>query len=357
MFSSDLSKKKIILVLSGGGMRGMAHIGVIRAIESLGINISEYVGASIGSLVGAMAAGGVKAQEIKETACRIRKQDILDLDYWGFLWKRGRIQSAYKGKKLHDFIKGTLPIDSFDALPKPFFANAVDINTGVNIFWGLEKLRDLPLHDAVYASCAIPGIFPPKKIGGNYYVDGGVVDPFPIKFVKLRKPDIIIAVNLCHSLPKADNNIPEQGLAALIAKANAIQCNAITDLNLHDCIEYPLILINIDASRVGVLDFDHSHELVEIGQQEAMKILNEHPLLSPKKYWLFSRPSRKPQVKISIDTARCIGCGSCHVNCPTQNFSLKEDKAKVVSANNPECMLDMACLKHCPGRCISFELQ
>jgi NTE family protein len=354
---SDMSKKKIILVLSGGGMRGMAHIGVINVIESLGINISEYVGASIGSLIGAMAAVGLKSQEIEEIARRFGKQDILDLDYWGFLWKRGRIRSAYKGKKLHDFIKKTLPIDSFDELPKPFFANAADINTGANVFWGLEKLKDLPIHDAVYSSCAIPGIFPPKKIGEAYYVDGGVVDPLPIKFVKLRKPDIIIAVNLCHSLPKTDNNILEQGLAALIAKANAIQCSTIIDLNLHDCLEYPLILINIDASRVGVLDFDDSHDLVEMGRQEGLKVLKEHPLLTHKKYRFFSRSSRKPQVNITLDTANCLGCGSCHVNCPTQNFLLKEGKSKLVSPNNPDCILDMACLKHCPARCISFALE
>jgi NTE family protein len=354
---SDMSKKKIILVLSGGGMRGMAHIGVIKAIESLGIHISEYVGASIGSLIGAMAAGGLKAREMEEIACRIRRQDILDPDYWGYLWKRGKIRSAYKGKKLHAFIKKNLPIDSFDELPKPFFANAVDINTGVNIFWGLDIFRDLPLHEAIYSSCAIPGIFPPKKIDGNYYVDGGIVDPFPIKFVKLRKPDIIIASNLCQSLPKTNNNVPEQGLAAIIAKANAIQSSTIVDLNLHDCVELPLILINMDVSRVGVLDFDHSYDLVEIGQQEALKILKEHPLLNPKKYRIFSRSNRKPQIKIAIDTINCLGCGSCHMNCPTRNFILKDDKARVVSPNNPECTLDMACLKHCPAHCISFELQ
>jgi NTE family protein len=354
---SDLSKKKIVLVLSGGGMRGMAHIGVLKAIESLGINISEYVGASIGSLVGAMAAGGLKAQEIEEIACRIRKEDILDLDYWGFLWKRGKIRSAHKGKKLHDFIKKTLPIDSFDELSKPFFVNAVDINTGANIFWGLEKLKDLPLHDAVYSSCAIPGIFPPKRIGEAYYVDGGVVDPLPIKFVKLREPNIIIAINLCQSLPKTDNNILEQGLAALIAKANAIQCSAIVDLNLHKCIEYPLILINIDASRIGVFDFDHSHDLIETANREALDILQDHPLLTPKKFRFFSRPSRKPEIKIALDPSNCLGCGSCHVNCPTQNFLLKEGKSKLLSSNNPNCILDMACLKNCPAQCISFELQ
>jgi NTE family protein len=354
---SDISKKKIILVLGGGGMRGMAHIGVIKAIESMGINIAEYVGASIGSFIGAMAAGGMSGEEIEEVARKIKKRDALDLDYWGFLWKRGKIKSIYKGKKLHDFIRRTLPIDNFYDLYKPFFANAVDISTGANVFWGVEKLKDLPVHDAVYSSCAIPGIFAPKKIGEAYYVDGGVVDPLPIKFVKLRKPDIIIAVNLGQGLPKSDHNIHEQGIAAFITKANAIQYRTIIDLNLHDCIEYPLILINIDASKVGVLDFDSSYELVEIGRLQALKILQDHPLLTSKKYRIFGRSSRKPQIKIKIDTAKCLGCGSCNINCPNHNFFLKEGKSKVVSPNNPDCILDMVCLKHCPARCISFELQ
>jgi len=352
----DLSKKKVVLVLSGGGMRGMAHIGVIQAIESLGIQIAEYVGASIGSFIGAMAASGMSGGEIEEVARRVKKKDALDFNFWGLLWRRGKITSIYRGKRLHDFIKKTLPVDSFDELVKPFFANAVNINTGMNIFWGLERFRDIPLHDAVYASCAIPGLFPPKKIGGEYYVDGGVVDPLPIRFVKLRKPDVIIAVNLGHSLPRVDQGLIEQGMAALIAKANALQCSTIIDLNLHNCVEYPLILINIDTSGIGVLDFDSAHELVELGRVQALKMLKDHPLLFSKRYRIFSRSSRNLPKKIKIDGDRCLGCGSCLLNCPTKNFVLKNGKSKVLSQDNPECILDMVCIKRCPGNCISLEV-
>lgn len=297
---SALNKKKIVLVLGGGGMRGLAHIGVLKALEKFGIQIAEYVGTSVGSLVGAMAAGGKSASEMEQVALSMKRKDLLDFDLWGFLFRRKQIKSLYKGERLYAFIQKALPVHRFSDLPRPFFANAVEINTGTNIFWGVDRLNDLSIADAVYSSCAVPGVFKPKKIGRGYYVDGGIVDPLPVKFVKLRKADLIIAVNLGHSFPLTEKAIHWEGLAMLLARSSAIQSDTILDLNLHNCLDCPLVIIQPDTSGVGLFDFENSKKLIAVGEAEAMRVLINHPLVNPKKRgFLSGLRRRKNKVKIT----------------------------------------------------------
>lgn len=331
-----LNGKKIILVLGGGGMRGLAHIGILKALERLGIHISEYVGTSVGSLIGAMAAAGMSAQEMERCALSIRRADILDFDLKGFLFRRHKIKSIYKGNRLYDFIRKVLPVKRFQDLGAPFFANAVEINTGVNVFWGLDRLSDLPLADAVYSSCAIPGVFPPRKIGEGYYVDGGIADPLPIKFVQMRQPDLVIAVNLGHSYALTEKTLHWEGLATLLARSSAIQSDTILDLNLHHCLDCPLVMIQPNTAKLGLFDFENARKLIPLGEAEALKVLTSHPLTNPKRNGFFFGLIRKNRVKGNAE---------------------EEESRRTLPIGNPFCTSNMLCLKPCPPRCPSFELK
>jgi NTE family protein len=93
--------KKIAVVLGGGGMKGLAHIGALKALHRHGIVPDEYIGTSVGAYIAALAAGGLSADQIEDIGLSIRRGDILDYDWLGLLWKRGSSRSLYRGKALH----------------------------------------------------------------------------------------------------------------------------------------------------------------------------------------------------------------------------------------------------------------
>ena len=109
--------RRTVLVLGGGGMRGICHIGVIRAIERLGLRIDEVIGTSMGAVMGALYATGMDSRRIEEVAGEITIKDYFKLNLLKFLVKGYRHSSVYKGKTFRDFIRRWIPQDLFDALP------------------------------------------------------------------------------------------------------------------------------------------------------------------------------------------------------------------------------------------------
>src|SRR5205823_5599256 len=134
------------------------------------LSISEYAGTSAGAIVAAMAASGMKADEIEKVGLSIRQSDIFDFNYAGIL-NPTRIIGLCKGERLRQFIKRAVPVNRFSELQKPLILSAVDIGKGETVSWSMDSDQEIGLHDAVYASCAIPGIFPPQKSGDGYYFD------------------------------------------------------------------------------------------------------------------------------------------------------------------------------------------
>jgi len=154
---------KVTIVLSGGGLRGMAHVGALKAIRALDIPVHEYIGTSMGSLVCALAAGGMDIEGMERLALDLKSEDILDLRLLHFIRKRLRARSFYEGERLHRYIERVLPIDSFKLLDKPLLVNAVELSRGEEVYWGTEEADDIPVHEAVYGSCALPGVFLPSR--------------------------------------------------------------------------------------------------------------------------------------------------------------------------------------------------
>lgn len=275
-----LSGKKVTLVLGGGGIKGLAHIGVLKALRAFGIEPDEYVGTSVGSFIGAMAAGGMSVEQIESVALAIRRQDILDHHWLSILWKRGEARSIYRGKALHDFVRRTLPVDRFEDLKKPLYLLAVNLTRGEEVIWGMPGLTQVPIHDCVVASCALPGIFPPKKINRYYFVDGSLVDTVPIKIAMYHNAQLIIAVYLESLEGGRFNGTAPAGIADVLMQSQSMLSRTLFKHNLRYFQDAPLVLVQPQVYRQGMFEFADIRALIEEGERAAVQVLSTHPLLA-----------------------------------------------------------------------------
>lgn len=271
---------KATLVLSGGGLRGFAHVGALKAIRSLGIPVDEYIGTSMGSLICALAAGGMDIEQMERLALNLQSEDILDMRILHFLRRRLKARSIYEGGRLHRYIEHIIPIDSFKLLDKPLLVTSVDLSRGEEIYWGSEGNDDIPVHEAVYGSCAIPGVFPPLYLNEHYYVDGAVLINLPVRKASERGADLIIAVNLGLPALKEMRDVPEQkSILEIILQSNAITMRKMLQLQLREFIEYPLILVEPHLPTRRMFDFSETDRSIRAGERATLNVLRDHPLL------------------------------------------------------------------------------
>ena len=177
---------KVGLALGGGGARGWAHIGVIRALEHAGIEIACVAGTSMGALVGAAYAAG-QLDALEESARRIDWKEVLYHFFEVTLPRSGLID----GRKVVSFVRRHLPARKIEELAIPFAAVSTDIETGQEVI-----LWDGDVLEAVRASISIPGIFTPTRRQNRILVDGGLVNPVPVSAARALGADYIIAVDI-----------------------------------------------------------------------------------------------------------------------------------------------------------------
>ncbi|HID64851.1 MAG TPA: patatin, partial [Anaerolineae bacterium] len=182
--------RRIGLILSGGGARGAAHLGVLRVLEREGIRPDCVVGVSAGSVVGAGYCAGVSVAKMEEAA--------LDLQ-WSKLGRLVRPRlGLFDSHRLESYVAGLVGNLQFADLSIPFAAVAADILTGQ-----LVVLKEGSVAWAVRASCALPGIFTPVERGDQLLVDGGTINNLPVSAAREMGADYIIAVDL---LPPQDGH-------------------------------------------------------------------------------------------------------------------------------------------------------
>ena len=180
-----MAKKKIGLALSGGGARGFAHIGVLKALAEHNIPIDLVAGTSAGSFVGGALASGMSAGDITEMGRKISWFGVSGFSYS----PRGLLSNAALGT----FIEQNFPVNRFEDLKIPFAAVACDLETGDEVVF--RDSGDLAF--AIRASCAIPGVFLPLiDAEGRSLIDGGAISPMPTKAVRKLGAEIVIAVDL-----------------------------------------------------------------------------------------------------------------------------------------------------------------
>ncbi|MBI4830216.1 MAG: patatin-like phospholipase family protein [Candidatus Lindowbacteria bacterium] len=218
---------------------------------------------------------------MERLALALRSEDILDLGLFHVINKGLKAQSLYRGERLHQYFERIIPIDSFKLLYTPLLVNSVELSRGDEVYWGSEGRDDVPVHEAVYASCALPGIFPPSKIGDSYYVDGGVGTNLPVHIARQRNADLIIAVNLGLPALSRPDEVPQQrGILDIILQSNGLMMRRILHLQLRDFYEYPLILIEPNFPSRRMFDFSETDRSIRAGERAALNVLRDHPLLA-----------------------------------------------------------------------------
>jgi len=341
-----------VLVLGGGAMRGMAHIGVFRALDRLGVKVDAIVGTSIGSLIGAMYSSSMSPAEMEEVLPGLAKDDYFRLNFAKFLSRGIRAPSMYSGETFRRSLEKLIPSRSFDDLRLPFFCNAVCLETGGPVFFGTRGFRDIGLIDAVYGSCALPAVFEPLVWKDRHFMDGGITDALPLRFAKLLQPRRIIAVDLTvkpsHRAPK----YRPRAIATLFRAFDIVE-NVITEQSLHAHVSEDVCLVQPKIRDMDRFDFDQVADLVEAGEREAIRAITSHPatrglVKADLSDGIACPVTPHEYVSLHIDPSVCIGCGMCEMTCETGGFDAHGEVATVKKPFNYDCTRDQACVRSCP---------
>src|SRR5437762_10024574 len=145
---------RIAVVLGGGGMKGFAHIGVLKALEERGIRPVRYAGTSVGAMIAAAAVSGMTPDDLARRAETLRRRDLFRINHFGMLMERMKSQSIYLEEPLRNLTNAIVPAGTFKDLSTELLVNTVDLERATQVVWGLPGLRDVQVRDAVYASCS-----------------------------------------------------------------------------------------------------------------------------------------------------------------------------------------------------------
>ncbi len=302
---------RIALVLGGGGLKGFAHIGALRALAEHGIVPTVYAGSSIGSLIAAAAAGGMALETMAERARHLRRKDLFRINHMGMLLDRMQSRSIYMEAPLRALCDHVVPEGTFEELRTPLLVTAVDIARGVEVVWGATGLRDVSVRDAVYASCALPGFFPPGMVGGRPCIDGGTTDNVPVGLASVGV-DAVIAVDVgIADVPSAEG-IDQQGFASVYMRAATLMMHTLQSRRMERWHGPPMLLVRPPVSHISWFAFQHTSELIEHGYVSTCKALEEFDRVLSARGGVYPRQ----RVTVSVDDQACVGCGLCVVQAP-----------------------------------------
>ncbi len=294
---------KVGLVLSGGGAKGFAHIGVLKVIEEAGVKIDYIGGTSMGAIVGALYASGYSANELdsifRNTDFNKLIQDDLprnaktfyekeDSERYALTLPFNRFKISFpsaisKGQSIYNelvkFLYHVRDVDDFNKLPIPFFCIATNVETGEEVI-----LNKGYLPEAIMASGTFPSLFEPSEIDDNILIDGGVINNYPIDGVKKMGADIIIGVDVQHALSKRETL---SSATEILLQIN----NYRTVKDMVEKSEKTDIYIKPDIEKYSVIDFGLTEEIIkkgEVATRKKMALLvalakKQKAVLKPKK--------------------------------------------------------------------------
>lgn len=302
---------RIGLVLGGGGLKGFAHIGVLRALAERGLEPVRYTGTSIGALISAAAVGGMSTDEMAQRAMDLRRRDLFRINHFSMLMDRMRARAIYLDEPLRALVDSVVPDVQFTELPIPLLVNTVDLEHGVQVVWGLPGLGAVNVRDAVYASCALPGYFPPGTVGDRHCIDGGAIDNLPVN-IGAQGMDLIIAVDVGSTDMSPMSNPTSQGFASVYMRAATIMMHALQQFPLDHWQGPPMVLIRPRIGRGSWLDFTHTEANIAEGYRAGMKALEDLDRVFDQPSGIFPRR----RFRVEVDRDRCTGCGLCPALAP-----------------------------------------
>jgi NTE family protein len=272
-------EKRVGLILSGGGARGFAHIGVLRVLEHTNINIDVIAGTSMGAILGALYANGYTSEEIYKLSQAVSWRDVLD-----FSMQSGLI----KGEKMHQLLATHLPAD-FKDLKKPFAVATTDIESGEEVF-----ITDGDLISAIRASSCYPGMFEPLQYRGRTLADGGIVNNLPVEAVAFLDATYTIASDttpprrLSYVDPNSEGHWWERFMATvrferrnpmaqMLMRSSDIMQSILTDMQytLHPAD----IRIRHIMPHIRIESFWSFEEIVALGERTAIQTFQDFGVL------------------------------------------------------------------------------
>lgn len=246
---TDTTNGPIGLVLSGGGARGLAHVGVIRYLEELGIRPTLVAGTSAGALVGALYAAGVDVDTMLDFFIRTKV-------FSGRSYAFGKPGLIDLEKCIPPF-RELVPEDSFEALKYELQVVATDLEKGERVvFHKGELIRPL------LASAAVPFVFAPVRIGGVLYCDGGITDNFPVDLIAPRSSQLI-GVYVNHIAPIGPKSLKNS--LDVLQRAYHIGVDSTVRASFAEC----SVLIAPALSRFSTFDMQHLQEIHDVGHAAA----------------------------------------------------------------------------------------
>jgi len=309
-------RTKVGLVLSGGAARGLAHIGVLKALEEQGVAIDFIAGTSMGAAVGGLYAAGYRAAELERMVLELdwqwalsdasprpqipfrRKQDDRDFllkpkisfrDDGSLGMPLGVIQGQNLNLLLESWLVQSSEVSDFDRLPIPFRAVATDIASGEKVVFNRGHLPQ-----AIRASMSIPAVFTPAEVDGRLLVDGGMVDNIPIDVARQMGATRIIAIDIGTPLAprkelKSVLDVLNQTTTLMTRKNSEIQ---LATLKPSD------ILITPELSEYHSADFIHTEQIIEAGYQAARQLAPKLADLPRRRTVEIASPSeRRPLIE------------------------------------------------------------
>lgn len=258
---SPPKRPKIVLVLSGGGARGLAHIGVLKVLKEEGVPVDAIVGCSVGALVGALYCAGMDIARLERIAQEIGWADLTNISPPSIL---GLIlaEKQLSTEKMEKYITENIGNKQFYELKIPFATVATDIKTGEKIIF---QNGDVAL--AARASATIPGVFSPVEYRHRYLVDGGLVDNIPVDLAKMFNADIIIAVDISADYTKYSTS----NMMLVLNQSIYIQGSLLSRASLTEAD----IVINPYVSDVAAFELWRAKECIDAGVVATRQVIDK----------------------------------------------------------------------------------
>lgn len=312
--TDSIPKLKVGVVLSGGGAKGFAHIGVLKVLEEAGVEISYIGGTSMGAIVGGLYASGYNARQIDSIFNQTNFDELLS----DFI---PRSSKSFYGKRNDELYAVSLPfrkfrigiptalskglynynlltklthhvrhVRDFSKLPVPFLCIATDIETGDEVV-----LDNGYLPQAMLASGAFPSLFAPVDLEGKWLIDGGVTNNYPIEHIRNMGADIIIGVDVQDDLKNRENL--KDATRILVQISNLTMMRQMERKSRETD-----IYIRPDISKYGVISFDDGREIIKKGEEASFAVYEKIKAIVARNGFY-----RRPDLRISNDSLRIEG--------------------------------------------------
>lgn len=340
---------KLALVLGGGGLKGFAHIGVLQAFEERGVQPTVVAGTSIGALIAAAYAGGMPVRDMVRHAKALRKTDLFRINHVGMVTKRMLSPSLYLARPLQTLIEEICPAGNFADLPRRLLVNTVDLENAAQVLFGLPGLEHVSVREAVYASCALPGFFPPARIDGRTCADGGIADNVPA-LAASHGMDAVIAVDVGSTNIARARRIGDKGFAAIYVRSAQIMMKSLQAQQLANWSGPPLLLVRPAVWHYNWFSFGHVDRIIQLGYEAALEAFDRvGTSLLLGGVW----PRRV--VEVTVDREQCTGCTLCATLAPRMMAMDQDGKAQVLHSPVEWSRAEGDFVHQCPTNAIQVD--